>query len=126
MYSMTSTSIADMPRAMRFLFDSRRLNVGSSRARVACIGVASPRLPEAGCTRTEPVSLANRVCFRGKRWPTLNQGLKRHIIARHLARPVALRSPKYVADEAGEPTICPELQCSVPTEHHLDTTGAMP
>ncbi|HEX8039763.1 MAG TPA: TM0106 family RecB-like putative nuclease, partial [Chryseosolibacter sp.] len=48
-YSMTSSSTLDAPRGMNFLFSPNRLNVATSRARSACILVASPKLLEPEC-----------------------------------------------------------------------------
>jgi predicted RecB family nuclease len=60
-YSMTSSSIADAPKGMGFLFDRHRFNVATSRARVGCIVVASPRLLQAECASVAEVELANAV-----------------------------------------------------------------
>lgn len=61
-YSMTSSSIAEAPRGMSFLFNPHRLNVATSRARCVCILVASPRLFEAECRTVEQMRWANALC----------------------------------------------------------------
>lgn len=61
-YSMTSSSVADAPRGMSFLFNPHRLNVATSRARCVCILVASPRLFEAECRTIEQMRWANALC----------------------------------------------------------------
>jgi uncharacterized protein len=47
---------------MDFLYDAHRLNVATSRARCACILVASPRLLEADCHTPRQMRLANALC----------------------------------------------------------------
>jgi superfamily I DNA and/or RNA helicase len=61
-YSMTSSSVADAPRGMNFLFNPHRLNVATSRARCISILVASPRLFEAECRTIEQMRWANALC----------------------------------------------------------------
>ena len=61
-YSMTSSSPADAPHGMEFLYSLNRLNVATSRARCACILVASPRLFEPDCRTPEQMRLANAFC----------------------------------------------------------------
>ncbi|MGC3946273.1 MAG: TM0106 family RecB-like putative nuclease [Chryseolinea sp.] len=61
-YSMTSSSVADAPRGMNFLFNPHRLNVATSRARGCCILVASPRLFEAECHTIQQMRWANALC----------------------------------------------------------------
>ncbi|MCB9609905.1 MAG: TM0106 family RecB-like putative nuclease [Polyangiaceae bacterium] len=61
-YSMATSSPEDAPRGMEFLFSLHRLNVASSRARCACILVASPRLFEPDCTTPGQMQLANAFC----------------------------------------------------------------
>ncbi len=74
-YSMTSSSIADAPRGMEFLFDAHRFNVASSRARVACVVVASGRLLDAECGSAEQVALANRICAFAERAEGRTRGI---------------------------------------------------
>jgi uncharacterized protein len=61
-YSMTSSSYADAPRGMEFLYSANRLNVATSRARCTCVIVASPRLFEAECRTPRQMQLANAFC----------------------------------------------------------------
>lgn len=61
-YSMTASSSEDAPRGMEFLYDLNRFNVASSRARCACVVVASPRLFEPDCRTPRQIELANALC----------------------------------------------------------------
>jgi uncharacterized protein len=61
-YSMTTSAPEDAPRGMEFLYSLNRLNVATSRARCACILVASPRLLEPECQTPRQMQLANAVC----------------------------------------------------------------
>ena len=61
-YSMTTSSHADAPRGMEFLYSSNRLNVATSRAKCVCILVGSPRLFEAECRTPRQMQLANAFC----------------------------------------------------------------
>jgi hypothetical protein len=61
-YSMTTSSHADAPRGMEFLYSANRLNVATSRARCVCIVVASPRLFEVECRTPRQMQLANAFC----------------------------------------------------------------
>lgn len=61
-YSMTSSSAADAPRGMEFLFSLNRLNVATSRARCLCVLVASPDLFGADCRSPRQMQLANALC----------------------------------------------------------------
>jgi uncharacterized protein len=61
-YSMASSSPEDAPRGMDFLYSLHRLNVATSRARCACILVASPRLFQPDCRTPEQIRLANAFC----------------------------------------------------------------
>jgi uncharacterized protein len=58
-YSMATSRPEDAPRGLEFLFSLNRLNVATSRARCACILVASPRLFEADCQMPRQMQLAN-------------------------------------------------------------------
>jgi len=62
LYSLTSSSPLDAPRGLPFLYDPHRLNVATSRARCACIVVASPALFEPECRTPEQMRLANGLC----------------------------------------------------------------
>ncbi|MCC2689799.1 MAG: hypothetical protein K0S21_2602, partial [Rhizobiaceae bacterium] len=61
-YSMTTSSHADAPRGMEFLYSLNRLNVATSRARCLCILVASPSVFEAQCRTPRQMQLANAFC----------------------------------------------------------------
>ena len=61
-YSMTTSSPEDAPRGMEFLYSLNRFNVATSRARCACILVASPRLFEPDCQTPRQMKLANVLC----------------------------------------------------------------
>jgi predicted RecB family nuclease len=61
-YSMTTSSYADAPRGMEFLYSLNRLNVATSRAKCLCILVASPMVLEANCRTPEQMRLANAYC----------------------------------------------------------------
>jgi uncharacterized protein len=61
-YSMTTSSPEEAPRGMEFLYSLNRLNVATSRARCACILVASPRLFEPECRSPRQMQLANAFC----------------------------------------------------------------
>jgi AAA domain/RNase_H superfamily len=61
-YSMTTSTHADAPRGMEFLYSSNRLNVATSRANCICIVVGSPALFEAECRTPLQMQLANAFC----------------------------------------------------------------
>lgn len=61
-YSMTTSSHADAPRGMEFLYSSNRLNVATSRAKCICILVGSPKVFEAECRTPRQMLLANAFC----------------------------------------------------------------
>ena len=61
-YSMTSSSPEDAPRAMDFLYDRHRFNVATSRARALCILVGSPALFEPECRTPRQMRRANGFC----------------------------------------------------------------
>jgi uncharacterized protein len=61
-YSMTTSSPADAPRGMEFLYSRNRLNVATSRARCACVVVCSPTLLAPDCRTPQQIRLANAVC----------------------------------------------------------------
>jgi uncharacterized protein len=58
-YSLASSSAEDAPRGMDFLYALDRLNVATSRARVATFVVASPRIFFAECKRPEQMRMVN-------------------------------------------------------------------
>jgi uncharacterized protein len=61
-YSMATSSPEEAPRGMEFLYSLNRLNVATSRAKCACVLVASPRLLEAECRTPRQMKLANAFC----------------------------------------------------------------
>jgi hypothetical protein len=54
-----SSSAEDAPRGMEFLYALDRLNVATSRARVATFVIASPRLFEVECKRPSQMRMVN-------------------------------------------------------------------
>ena len=61
-YSMATSSHADAPRGMEFLYSLNRLNVATSRAKCVSIVVSSPRLLEAECRTPRQIQLVNAFC----------------------------------------------------------------
>jgi uncharacterized protein len=61
-YSMTTSSHADAPRGMDFLYSANRLNVATSRAKCLCILVCAAALFEAECRTPRQMQLANAFC----------------------------------------------------------------
>ena len=61
-YSTSTSSYADAPRGMEFLYSLNRLNVAISRAKCAAILVSSPRIFEAECRTPRQIQLANAFC----------------------------------------------------------------
>ena len=61
-YSMTTSTYADAPRGMNFLYSLNRLNVATSRARCLSILVCSPALFEPECRTPEQMQMANAFC----------------------------------------------------------------
>ena len=61
-YSMTSSSSADAPRGMSFLYNRNRMNVATSRAKCLAIVVCSPEVLSPECETPEQIGLANGVC----------------------------------------------------------------
>jgi predicted RecB family nuclease len=61
-YSMTTSTHADAPRGMNFLYSLNRLNVATSRARAVSILVCSPALFEPECRTPEQMKMANAFC----------------------------------------------------------------
>ena len=61
-YSMTTSSYADAPRGMEFLYSLNRLNVATSRAKCICILLASPSVFEVSCRTPRQMQLANAFC----------------------------------------------------------------
>ncbi|QMV02894.1 TM0106 family RecB-like putative nuclease [Devosia sp. D6-9] len=61
-YSVASSSHADAPRGMEFLYSANRLNVATSRAKALCIVVASPSIFEPECRTPRQMQLTNGFC----------------------------------------------------------------
>ncbi|MDX2505739.1 MAG: TM0106 family RecB-like putative nuclease [Gammaproteobacteria bacterium] len=61
-YSTASSSHADAPRGMEFLYSLNRLNVATSRAKCLTILVGSPLIFEAECHTPRQMKLANAFC----------------------------------------------------------------
>jgi superfamily I DNA and/or RNA helicase len=61
-YSMATSSHADAPRAMKFLYSLNRLNVATSRAKCVSVLVCSPQVLEAECRTPRQLQLANAFC----------------------------------------------------------------
>ena len=61
-YSMTTSTHADAPRGMNFLYSLNRLNVATSRAKAMSILVCSPQLFEPECRTPEQMRMANAFC----------------------------------------------------------------
>jgi predicted RecB family nuclease len=61
-FSMASSSGANVPRGIDFLFSRNRLNVAVSRARCLAYVVASPRLLEVNCRTVDQMKLVNALC----------------------------------------------------------------
>ncbi len=61
-YSTATSSHADAPRGMEFLYSLNRLNVATSRAKCASILIGSPQIFEAECRTPRQIQLANAFC----------------------------------------------------------------
>ena len=61
-YSMTTSTQAEAPHGMEFLYSLNRLNVATSRARCVCVLVGSPDLFEPECRTPRQMQLANALC----------------------------------------------------------------
>jgi AAA domain/RNase_H superfamily len=61
-YSTATSSQADAPRGMEFLYSLNRLNVATSRAKCASIVVSSPSIFEPECRTPRQIQLANAFC----------------------------------------------------------------
>ena len=58
-YSMATSSVAEAPRGMEFLYSLNRLNVATSRAQCVAAVVASPRILRVYCRTPRQMRLAN-------------------------------------------------------------------
>jgi uncharacterized protein len=61
-YSTATSSHADAPRGMEFLYSLNRFNVATSRAQCLSILVSSPQIFEAECRTPRQIQLANAFC----------------------------------------------------------------
>jgi predicted RecB family nuclease len=61
-YSTATSSHADAPRGMEFLYSLNRLNVATSRAKCVSILVGSPQIFEAECRTPRQIQLASAFC----------------------------------------------------------------
>ncbi len=61
-YSTATSSHADAPRGMEFLYSLNRLNVATSRAKCLSILVSAPQIFEAECRTPRQAQLANAFC----------------------------------------------------------------
>jgi len=61
-YSLTTSTHADAPRGMEFLYSSNRLNVATSRAKCVSVVVGCPALFEPECRTPRQMQLANAFC----------------------------------------------------------------
>ncbi len=62
-FSMATSSGAEMPRNLEFLFSRNRLNVAVSRARCLAVLVCSPELLQLPCRSAEQMRLVNALCL---------------------------------------------------------------
>jgi uncharacterized protein len=69
-YSMATSSADEASRGLEFLYDHRRLNVATSRAKAMAIVVASPRLVQVSCRTPRQVLLVNALC---RAWESAGQ-----------------------------------------------------
>ena len=61
-YTTATSTQADAPRGMEFLYDPNRFNVATSRAKCACVLISSPELMKAICKTPRNMELANAFC----------------------------------------------------------------
>ena len=61
-YSLATSTPAEAPHGMEFLYSLNRFNVATSRARCVCVLVASPDLFEPECRTPRQIQLANPFC----------------------------------------------------------------
>ena len=69
-YSMATSSADEASRGLEFLYDHRRLNVATSRAKAMAIVVASPRLVQVACRTPRQMLLVNALC---RAWESAGQ-----------------------------------------------------
>jgi predicted RecB family nuclease len=61
-YSTATSTHADAPRGMEFLYSLNRLNVATSRAKCVSLLVSAPKLFDAECRTPRQIQLANAFC----------------------------------------------------------------
>ena len=61
-FSMATSSGAELPRNLEFLFSRNRLNVAVSRARCLAVLVCSPELLHVRCRNADQMRLVNALC----------------------------------------------------------------
>lgn len=61
--SMTTSSEADLPRHIEFLYSRNRLNVAVSRAKCLALVIANPELMAIKCQTPEQMALVNTLCW---------------------------------------------------------------
>ena len=61
--SMTTSSEAELPRNIEFLYSKNRLNVAISRAKSLAILIANPALTSIRCTTPQQMALVNTLCW---------------------------------------------------------------
>jgi predicted RecB family nuclease len=61
--SMTTSSEADLPRHIEFLYSKNRLNVAVSRAKCLAIVIANPALMAIKCSTPKQMALVNTLCW---------------------------------------------------------------
>ena len=88
-YSMATSSHADAPRGMEFLYSLNRLNVATSRAKCLSIIVSSPQVFEAECRTPRQILLANALC----RYLELAEEIDIDAASSQAAHAVAARQP---------------------------------
>ncbi len=62
-FSMATSSGAELPRNLEFLFSRNRLNVAVSRARCMAVLVCSPELLHVRCRSADQMRLVNALCL---------------------------------------------------------------
>ena len=61
-FSMATSSGAEIPRNVEFLFSRNRLNVAISRAQCLAVLVASPELLHIRCRNVDQLRMVNALC----------------------------------------------------------------
>ena len=136
-YSMASSSAADAPRGVAFLYDLNRLNVAVSRARAMSIVVASPALldaevhtPGAAAGRQRAVPLRRRGCAPQRTltdWvcPSRSGGAGPHRperVPRAVARGAS--NGEAIFHGRGDPTVAPRHDRAGSTQNSLPDGSA--